>query len=154
MTRSSDRPRSTDLERFETLVETYGADTQTWPASERESAAALLERSSEAQRMLDQATELDALLDEAPGLEPSAALRQQVLDAAPARSASWLGRLDGWTVRLWPFSPRWQPAAAMVAAGVLGVVLGASLPDATDTTEPVDVAELALGTDEDWSEMP
>ena len=154
MTRSSDKPPFMELAQFETLVDTYGADAEAWPADEREQALALLERSGDARRLLDEAAALDALLDEAPGLEPCAALRQQVLDAAPGPRTSRLRRLDRWTEKLWPFTPRWQPAVAMAAAGVLGVVLGASLPETSDAVEPVDVAEIAFGTEADWSEMP
>lgn len=159
MKSTDDESTVMDLERFEVLLDAYGAEPDRWPDDERAPAAALLERSEAARALLEGAAELDALLGEVPDEAPSAQLRRQVLAAAPAPPQSWLERLDRLTERLWPFTPRWQPASALVAAAILGLVAGAQLPDAGVESETVDVAELAFGSEADWegtdgSEMP
>ena len=159
MTKDRDTSASMTLERFEDLVDAYGARPDQWPEDEREPALALLADSPQAQRAADEATALDGLLDEAPSVEPSAALQRQVLAAAPTQRPTWLERLDRLTERIWPFTPRWQPATGLAAAAVFGVVVGTMVPDTAAASEPVDVAELAFGSETDWdsideSELP
>jgi hypothetical protein len=159
MTQERDKPAAMALERFETLVDAYGSESDLWPDDERASAQALLDQSDEAQRIVDEAAELDGLLGQSPAVEPSAALRQRVLDAAPSPHKSWLERLDGWTTSLWPFTPRWQPTLALGAAALFGIVIGASSPEGELVSDPMEVAELAFDVDydadaDDWSEMP
>ncbi|WP_338734636.1 hypothetical protein [Asticcacaulis sp. DW145] len=67
-------------ERFEAIVEAYGADPQRWPADER--AAALLFRQQHpeiARRVLAEAHTLDNWLSSADEVEPSVALQWEVL---------------------------------------------------------------------------
>ena len=159
MMQDREKPAAMALERFETLIDAYGADADLWPDDERDSALALLEQSDRAQRLVAEAAELDEILNQAPAVEPSAALRQRVLDAAPDRRRSWLERLDSWTTSLWPFSPRWQPALALGAAAAFGIVIGASSPEGELVSDPMEVAELAFDIDYDadadeWSELP
>jgi len=151
MTAADNQSDRLSLTRLAAIIDAYGAEPDAWPQAEREPALALLERSPRAQQLLAEATALDSLLAAAPTLEPSAELQRRVLAAAPRPRTSWLRRLDEWTAGLWPFSPRWQPAAALVAAATLGVVLGAGWPEDGSSSEPPDVVELAFGTDDDWS---
>ena len=152
MTPADNKSERLTLSRLEAIIDAYGAAPDAWPPAEREAALALLEQSPRAQLRLEEAAALDSLLAAAPTMEPSADLRRRVLAAAPRPRASWLSRLDEWTAGLWPFSPRWQPAAALAVAAALGVVLGAGWPEAgSSSSEPPDVVELAFGTDDDWS---
>ena len=155
MTKDVDKTRQMSLARFEALVEAYGSRSAAWPEAEREAAEALVSRSAEAQQRLAEAARLDELLDRAPRARaPSAALRQRVIDAAPRPRRSWLGRLDSWTAELWPFGPRWQPAAALVAAGLFGLATGAMLPASESASAPADLADLAFGTEDEWRDTP
>jgi hypothetical protein len=159
MTQDDNKPAAMALDRFEEMVDAYGADSSAWPDDERSAAMALLERSEQAQRLVDEAAELDALLDEAPSIAPSPSLRRRVLESAPKRRRPWLERVDSWTAQLWPFTPRWQPVSVLAAAAVLGVFIGVSSPDSTAASEPVEIAELAFYPDvdevsDDWSELP
>ena len=102
-------------DRFFNIVEAYGAEPRRWPAAERAAALAFAESDPEAAALLRQAADLDAVLDESRPLAPSFALRRRIVDAAPQprRRSSPL---------------RWfAPGAGLAAAGVAGVVFGASL---------------------------
>lgn len=166
MTQDRDDGAAVDLDRLRALVEAYGGDAGAWPEQDRSAAVALMAESDEAQRWQAEAAELDRLLGEAPSLEPSAALRRSVLAKAPRPQATWLERLDRWTTWLWPFTPRWQPAAGLVAATVLGLFVGASYPEAVDVTaaneaaEPLELSELAFevgiepDVDDEFGERP
>ncbi len=138
------------LERFEELVDAYGAQSGRWPDEDRELALALVSNCAQAQQALQAAVVLDELLDQAPSEDPSAALRRQVLAAAPKRQLGWLGRLNQLTEQWWPFTPRWQPATGLALAAAFGIVVGTMVPDTAAASEPVDVAELAFGAESDW----
>jgi hypothetical protein len=97
-------------ERFEHLLEAYGADFARWPASERAAAAAYAaQHAGEIAPALVAARALDAALDAVRGAAPDAAgLSQRVLAAAPVRSPG-LDRRAGW---------------ALAACAVFGAALG------------------------------
>ncbi len=159
MTKTGDKSAPMSLERFEDLVDAYGASPDRWPADERKSGLALLASDAQAAQLCASAEALDDLLDAAPKEEPSAALRSRILAAAPERPLTWHERLDRFTEQLWPFTPRWQPAMGLATAALLGVVVGTAVPDAAAASEPVDVTELAFGSEADWqsveeSELP
>lgn len=105
-------------DRFETLAETYGGDIARWPAEARDAATELLVREPEfARTVLARAAELDEALAAYAVEAPSAALTGRILAAAPrparARWRAWL-----------------TPAglgAALAAAGVAGVLVGAEV---------------------------
>ena len=102
-------------DRFFTIVEAYGAEPRRWPAAERVDALAFAEADVEAFARLREAGILDGVLDESRPLAPSAALRRRVVEAGPRprRRTSPL---------------RWfAPGAGLAAAGVAGLVFGASL---------------------------
>jgi len=106
-----------DIERFERLIEAYGADPKRWPAEEREAARALAHANAErCGPLLETAHELDLAMDCAPVGAPSLALRERVIEAAPRGRHR---RLDASSRWLW-----WPGLAAACAAGVLaGVVV-------------------------------
>ena len=77
----------------------------------------------------------------------------RVLAAAPASN----GRVG--LAGLWPFGPIRRPAAALVAAMVLGIVVGVTEPGITpfaaeeSWSETPDVDDLAFGDDLDWDDQ-
>jgi hypothetical protein len=151
--------KQVDLERFAVLVESYGASPDGWPEDEREGALWLLEQSAEAVRMHQDAQALDLWLDAAPDVEPSAALRARVLDAAPMPETSWSERWSRVIATIWPFGPTWQPATALAAAAVLGLTFGLAAPEQTEVSSEGEmvVAEVMLDTGdlgEFWNEVP
>lgn len=103
-------------ERFEAIVEAYGADQRRWPQAEREAARVFVEaHGAVAGPILARADALDDLLFASPRPTPSAALEARVLAAAPK------GRVRPWRDRLTlMFGAGWAAAAcAGVAAGVM-----------------------------------
>lgn len=106
-----------DIERFERLIEAYGADPRRWPVTEREAARAFAHAHAErCGPLLEAAHELDLAMDCAPVGAPSLALRERVIGAAPRGLRPGLGAATRW---LW-----WPGLAAACAAGVLaGVVV-------------------------------
>ncbi len=138
------------MDRLEQILDAYGANPDAWPQSEREAVEALLQSSEQARLLRRQAAELDQMLDAAESIEPSAALRQRIVDALPARAASFGQRLDRIADWLWPFGPRWRPAVALVVAAALGIAVGTWMPSessqtaATDTASTQEFAELVF----------
>ena len=117
-------------ERFFTIVDAYGAEPRRWPAAERAAALAFAEADAEAAARLRGAAALDAALDEHRPLAPSTALRRRIVEAAPrpGRRASPL---------------KWfAPGAGLAAAGVAGVVFGASLLSPPEPASDTLVAEV------------
>ena len=137
--------------RFAALLDAYGADPARWPAVERTAALALLHADAAAARAQARAAALDAVLDRAPVAPPSAALAARVLAAAPRRrspAGSPAGPFGALLARLIPAPGTWQPAAAMAAALVLGLIVGYAAPpagiDGSIDGQSLDV--IALGT--------
>lgn len=102
------------LERFEHLVDAYGADPRRWPEAERAAAEAFLAGSEAARTLAEDAARLDALLEAAPAPEPSELLGHRVLRAAPVRRS-----------RVSRFG--WASGAGWAAAAAAGVLVGLSL---------------------------
>ena len=110
-------------ERFLAMIEAYGAEPRRWPAAERAAGVAFAEADAKAAAALRDAARFDGVLDESRPLAPSPALRRRVVDAAPRPR-----------VRRSPL--RWfAPGAGLAAAGVAGVVFGASLLAPEPATE-------------------
>lgn len=133
------------MERFEALVEAYGADLERFPKLERAGARALVVRSSEARRMLEAARALDQLLASARAdlpLAPSARLRAQLAsipDRHPAASARE-------RASVLPFRTRTRAWLAAAAALALGVLSSRATEDVSDE-EPGDVSDVAFADD-------
>ncbi|NQW10780.1 MAG: hypothetical protein HQ481_12980 [Alphaproteobacteria bacterium] len=110
-------------DRVRALIEAYGADSSRWPAEERASALARIAEVDELRVALDGAHALDALLNAVPTPSPSPALRMALKDLPDQpRGSNWFGWLGA-------FAAPWQPAAGLVAAGVLGLWIGVTQPD-------------------------
>lgn len=102
------------LERFEQLLDAYGADPRRWPQAERAAAEALLAGSADARARVEAAAELDGLLGLTTTIEPSDLLRQRVLRAAPKGGAA-ISRFG------------WFSGAGWAAAAAAGVLVGVSV---------------------------
>lgn len=128
-------------ERFDSIVDAYGARPDRWPEAEREAAEAYLQAHPEARVALDAAAELDGLIKSAAiAPQPSEMLSARLLRAAPARAV-----LDNWH--------RVAAAAALtlflgIGGGYFG---GGFLPDATsDAAYDIAFDGLDSGIDFDW----
>lgn len=96
-------------ERFEHLLEAYGADFRRWPAEERGSAAIYAAQNPDAAAAIAQAQALDRSLDLAREASPSADLAARVLASAPRAQNRAFDR---------------RAMFALVACAVFGAVLG------------------------------
>lgn len=109
------------IERLRTILSAYGANPARWPSAERAKAEALIARSPEARAALAEARVLDDTLDRAitpvPYLDPVAL-------AAAASAGPQERRKGGAARRLWWLE--WSPLAGLVAAGIVGLVIGLS----------------------------
>ena len=116
-------------ERFEQVLEAYGADPRRWPETERAAALAYRDaHASEETAALAEASEIDALLEVARETQaPSDLVTARILKAAPKRTHAGIG---------------WRPIAALAACAVFGVVMGFS---AGSLAPSADAAEEALG---------
>lgn len=122
------------IERFAALLDAYGADARRWPPAERAQAQAFAATHPRAGALLAEAGRLDdALVDPAPQVPHE--LRARILAAAPTpRQAA------RWALAAW--ARMFAPGAALVAAGVAGVMFGAVLgAGSADTSAQVLLAE-------------
>ena len=106
-----------NAERFEQLIDAYGARPERWPESERAAAEQWLAATPGAAARLDQARRLDQALDAWSLAPASAVLWEKVVASAP------LPRLVRRPARLW-----WA-GAGLAAACAMGMVVGANLAD-------------------------
>lgn len=106
-----------NAQRFEALLETYGAEPLRWPEAERPAAQAF-SRTAQGQAAIEAARALDDELDAWVAVQPSRELRARVLAAAPG-PRRWA--LPVQWVRLW------APGAGLAAAGLAGVLFGVML---------------------------
>lgn len=114
------------LERFEQIIDAYGAEPARWPEAERLQAEALLADNAEARAMVRRAEEIDAWLNAASSHAPSDLLARRVLKAAPgARGGGVFG---------------WASATGWAAAAAAGLVLGLSVGQQMALTNQADQA--------------
>jgi hypothetical protein len=105
-------------------LERYGAGLAEWPPSKAAAARRLLAGSEDARAAHGRAARLAGMLAPNDAMTASDALRQRLLDAAPAVNA---GGGAGWREllhSLWPFGPLWRPAAGLGLAAIIGVAFG------------------------------
>jgi len=111
-------------DRFQTLADAYGGVISRWPIETQDEAYAYMAAASdEAALALSVARDLDEALDAAERLSPSRALRQSILEAAPAarahRGAVW----------------RWLTGAGvglgLATAAAAGIVIGVDMSAAS-----------------------
>lgn len=132
-----------DIERFRALADAYGADLRRWPESERAAAAALIEAEpGQTRAVMAEADELDALLHASPPPQPSQALRDAILAAAPRARAQRRG---------FGF---WLSGAGLAAAGMAGLLIGASASSAMVEDVRADAALAEAMTAEPLDALP
>lgn len=120
-----------DFDRALAILAAYGADPDRWPVAERDMVRAVVAaRPALAARQAEEAL-LDRLVDAAPAGAAGSSLKARILAAAgreARRATAKKSRASrGWLAALWPFGPPWQPASALAAAALLGLVVGATL---------------------------
>ncbi|MFT3926123.1 MAG: hypothetical protein QM778_26500 [Myxococcales bacterium] len=136
-------PRKISLERLRALVDSYGANLERIPESERAAVQALLASSETANAAWREAAELDALLaDEPQALMPSPRLERR-LRSIPEREAQ-----RGQVVVLLPKRANLWAALAAAAALVLGVITGAQHQESALNARLDDVGDDASTTSE------
>lgn len=132
--------KSDDLTLLRRLLESYGADSERWPADRRQAALQYLEGSAEARALCEEAAGLDAALDRAAAPAPAPELMSAILAAATARAPRF------WAAPIWPFGPAWKPVSALAAAAILGIVAGSQVPGSFASSEQAiegEIGELA-----------
>jgi hypothetical protein len=107
-----------NAERFEQLIDAYGARPERWPDAEREAAEQWLAATPDAVVRLGEAARLDRALDAWSLPATSAVLREKVVATAPKARG---------TVR--PAARLWWAGAGLIAACAMGMVVGANLAD-------------------------
>jgi len=106
--------RSMDDARFRMLLDAYGGDAARWPDAERASALRHLAATPGARPARGSAQALDAALNAWTVESPSAALRARVAGGLPAVRAPRARAL-------------WLSGAGLIAAGLVGLMVGAGL---------------------------
>jgi hypothetical protein len=137
-------------DRFNALIDAYGADARRWPVSERAAAEAFLATAPEAARAaLAEADEIDALLHGSKAPVVSMALRDRVI-AAAAESGLKAGR----TGRRWLDRIFLVAGAGWAAAACAGVVAGLGLTTHLTADAQADAvlyqASLDAADDTEW----
>lgn len=119
-----------ELNRFNTILEAYGASPERWPEGEREAALALTRSSVVAARALMAARAIDTALSDAASADAERfamtggeldLLHDRILAAATARRKSWAAEwfgLDLTATQLWP------SVAGLSFAMILGFAAG------------------------------
>lgn len=116
-----------NIEQFEVLLDTHGADPSGWPGSCRPSAELLLAASSDAQLLRTRAEQFAGLLAQDATISASPELRSRILAQAPGTDGLVPTGQANWRA-LWPFGPIWRPATALLCATVLGIYVGIADP--------------------------
>ncbi|ADU13626.1 hypothetical protein Astex_1963 [Asticcacaulis excentricus CB 48] len=112
-------------ERFEAIVDAYGAEPQRWPQDERAAALLFMQQHPEvARRVLAEARTLDSWLSSADEVEPSVALQWEVL--ARMMPAGLTARPAPFAAR--PRRRRWLAGGiGLAAACAAGIVFGVNI---------------------------
>ncbi len=110
-----------DLDRFQAILDAYGASADRWPTEERTRALKLLAHSAVAKRIHAIARRLDSVLDRAapPPLDAAFAERIRALPRRKPEPASAL--------RQSAFAPLAR-IAAVILVGLVGVAIGLAIP--------------------------
>ncbi|SIT46280.1 conserved hypothetical protein [Paraburkholderia ribeironis] len=133
-------------ERFQQIIQAYGADPHRWPREERAAAEAWAQsHRAAADAVLSAAADLDAWLAADQLEPPGAALQQRIVERAPVQRPTARWRL-------------WWSGAAVAGVGLLGGVAGALAVSFFVLTESGPVAHESSyltssfgGTSADWS---
>lgn len=116
-------------DRVRALLAAYGADPQRWPQPEREAAWRLADADPGLASEIAETAALDGLLDALPVPAPSPALRVRLKSIPDRARLRWADRLAAF----WPFGAPWRPAAGLVAAALVGIVVGFTTPEITSS---------------------
>ena len=110
-----------DLDRFQAILEAYGASPDRWPAEDRARALSLLARSADAKRFHAAAERLDTVLDSAAPPPPDAVFAERIrsLPRHPPGAAPAV-RESGYAVL--------RRIAAVLLVGLVGVAIGLAIP--------------------------
>lgn len=149
------------LQRFEQLLDAYGASPQRWPDHERAAALQLLEHSAQAAQLLQNARWLDQQLDQLPAPDFVYLNTTLLTVLLPARRKKWTDQLLEWLVPAQARSAAvfWRPAALACVPLMLGLAVGNQLEvfSDADTTDLYSVdmeeTELELISLADYSEI-
>ena len=116
-----------DIDRFQAILDAYGATAARWPAAERDAAAALAANDPRARALLSEAAALDRWLDTEPLAAPTPGLAGRISATFPARAAGQPPASVAGLTRFWRalwIEHVWQPAAALGLSAALGLVVG------------------------------
>lgn len=135
-------------ERFNALIESYGAAPERWPEAERAAALVLMEESPDARRRLNEASRLDGALDAAAAPPVPGDLRAAVRDIGVALATRRAGSAPP-VLLVWLARPALR-GAAMAVAVVLGLAVGMvvtpSRVDDLNAFETLDITLVAGGS--------
>ena len=130
-----------DRRKFESIVQTYGADTERWPHTHRADMLALLDTDPQARAMLGQEAALDSLLG---------AMEPPVSDTLEARirndMAATLGAQNGLGASVPALATSSEAPPLRQAAGAFVIALAACVTLGIVTTP--DIMGLVFGNDE------
>jgi hypothetical protein len=134
------------LERFEAILDTYGALPARWPAIERPAALALLRQSEEARALRIRAGRLDIVLDQLRPPLPSADLRNRLRRRGPAGARARLQRQRTPSNLI---LPRIRPAFRYAAVALIAFTIGFAVawPLRQDRPLPQRAAEEAISSE-------
>ena len=133
-----------DRRKFESIVQTYGADTERWPHAHRADMLALLDTDPQARAILGQEAALDSLLG---AMEPpvSDTLEARIRNDMTATLGA-LGANDGPRASVVAIAASSEAPPLRQAAGAFVVALAACLTLGIVTTP--DIMSLVFGNDE------
>ncbi|MDP6803907.1 MAG: hypothetical protein QF902_01060 [Rhodospirillales bacterium] len=122
-----------DFDRFQAILDAYGASPDRWPAEERAPASKLLARSADAKRIHAAAEHLDSVLDSAvpPPLDAAFAERIRGLPPRKPEAASAIRR-SGFAAL--------TRIAAVLLVGLVGVAIGLAIPRGSNDGGGADLA--------------
>ena len=117
------------LQRFEQLLDAYGARPERWPDHERAAAMQLLGQSAQAAQLWHSAQWLDQQLDQLPAPDFRQLDARLLAAPLPARHKKLTDRLLEWLVPLQARTAAvfWRPAALACVPLVLGLAVGNQL---------------------------
>lgn len=139
-------------ERLETVLDSYGAAPERWPAEDRAAALALLARSDAARRRWVEAAGLDAIMQPAAAPQPSAALAERI-KALPVERAAPRRRPWGLATLLMPLAPLRMPVAGAFAGVAVAFLAGLAVPSPFGGVAPAP-ATLALVSPQEERDLP
>ncbi|MGQ0663552.1 MAG: hypothetical protein ACT4P2_08190 [Pseudomonadota bacterium] len=117
-----------NLDRFQALLDAYGADPARWPGGERQAALSLVRESAACRQRLAAALALDRLLDD-PALARAAERARPALEAgALARAIAATPHRRGGSLAAaapgWRIAVGWPNFAGLAAAAAAGFIVG------------------------------